>query len=123
MRYIDNKIGRTLTVGMGNKTLCGVIRTLTRLWLTKPIEVQTALAIARGAQEVDDFRNQLAHGSWEYPKGGKTTDIWMIYMKASAERIMPRAIKHHPREIRKYATKLRRLNEKAQKLIHRLDKR
>lgn len=47
----------------------------------------------------------------------------MIYMRETEQRILPRAKKHDPPEIQKKADELRRLNEKAQKLIHRLDAR
>ncbi|MCH7888874.1 MAG: hypothetical protein IIA00_06305 [Proteobacteria bacterium] len=120
---IDNRVGRTLTVGMGVKTLTAILGTLTRRWLAHPTEKQMADSLAKGVRSLTLFRNHLAHGSWEYPKGGDPSDIYMIYMRETEQRILPTAKKHEPPEIQKNANELRRLNEKAQKLIHRLDAR
>ena len=43
---IDNKTGRTLTIGMDARTLCGILGTLTKRWLTHPTEKQMANSIA-----------------------------------------------------------------------------
>ena len=121
---IDNKTGRTLTVGMDARTLSAILNTLTLQWLTHPTEKQMVNSIAKGVRSLSNFRNQLAHGSWQYPKGGKPEDVYLHYMKETAEqRIMPRARRHEPPDIKKQADRLRRLNEKAQKLIFRLDAR
>ena len=120
---IDNPQGRTLTVGMGARVLRGILGTLTLKWLTHPTEKQMATSIARGMRELDDFRNQLAHGSWQYPQGGRKSDVYLHYMKETKQRIMPTAIKHEPTEIKEKVEKLRRLNEKAQELIFLLDAR
>ena len=121
---IDNKVGRTLTVGMNARTLATILGTLTLRWLTTTEEKQAVRDIAKGVRELSNFRNQLAHGSWEYPKGGKRNDVYLIYMKeTAAQRILPRAVKHEPQEIKANAGKMRQLNENAQKLIHHLDKR
>ena len=118
---IDNKLGRTLTVGMSAKTLIAILGTLTQKWLTHPTEKQMANSIAKGVRSLADFRNHLAHGSWQYPKGGDPSDIHMSYMKETELRILPREKKHEPPEIQERADELRRLNERAQNLIHRLD--
>ncbi len=120
---IDNKVGRTLTVGMDARTLAAILGTLTQRWLTTPQEKQAAHSIAKGVRQLSNFRNHLAHGSWEYPKGGKPSDVYLIYMKEIEQRILPNAVKHKPPKIKENAEKLRELNEKAQKLIHYLDKR
>ncbi len=60
---IDNPQGRTLTVGMGARTLRAILGTLTLKWLTHPTEKQMANSIAKGMRELENFRNQLAHGS------------------------------------------------------------
>lgn len=120
---IDNKVGRTLTVGMDARTLSTILGTLTLKWLAHPTEKQMANSIAKGARSLANFRNHLAHGSWEYPKGGDPADVRLIYMKETEQRIRPRAKKHGPPEIKDNADKLRRLNEKAQKLIFRLEAR
>ncbi len=120
---IDNKQGRTLTVGMGARTLAAVLGTLTKQWISDPTETQMTHSIAKGVRSLSDFRNQLAHGSWQYPKGGRKTDVFLHYMKETDQRILPKAVKHEPTEIKAQAEKLRRLNEKAQDLIHRLDAR
>ncbi len=121
---IDNKMGRTLTVGMNATTLAAILNTLTLQWLATTKEKEAVRDIAKGVRELREFRNQLSHGSWEYPKGGKRSDVYLIYMKeTAAQRILPRAVKHEPQEIKSNAGKMKRLNENAQKLIHHLDKR
>jgi len=118
---IDNKQGRTLTIGMDARTLSAILGTLTQRWLTNATEKQLAHSIAKGVRGLAPFRNYLAHGSWQYPEGGDPTDVYLHYMKETKHRIMPKAVKHEPRDIKANAEKLRRLNEKAQKLIFRLD--
>jgi hypothetical protein len=120
---VDNKTGRTLTIGMSARTLAAMLRTLTKQWLTHPTEKQWANSIARGVGGLAKFRNLLVHGSWEFPKGGDPNDIYMIYMKEPDHRILPRAKKHEPPEIIQKTIRLKRLNDTAQKLIYRLDAR
>ena len=120
---IDNKQGRTLTVGMGSKVLCATLKTLTRQWLITAKDKQRANSIAKGAGKIAEFRNYLAHGSWEFPSGGDQKNLHLIYMKETAHRILPKAVKHTPEEIRKKAGQLRQLNKRAQDLIYDLDMR
>jgi hypothetical protein len=119
---IGNKKGRTVTIGMGARTLAAILGTLTLKWVSDPTDKQMLHSIAKGVRSLDGFRNQLAHGSWQYPQGGKKTDVYLHYMKEIQQRIMPLAKKHEPEEIKKKIGELKRLNEKAETLIARLSK-
>lgn len=120
---IDNKKGRTLTVGMGSRTLIGILRTLSRRWAANKTEAQMLNSLANGASQIVETRNNIAHGTWQYPRGGKATDIHLIYMKASDQRIMPKAEKTRAAHVRSTARKIRHLNERAEKIIARLEAR
>jgi hypothetical protein len=118
---IDNKQGRTLTIGMDTKTLSAILRNLPKRWLTTARDKQRANSIALRLRRLGKFRNALAHGSWQFPEGGNKIDAWLHYMKEN--RLMPTAKKHTVQEIQDHANKLRRLNEKAQDFIYDLDMR
>ncbi|MCZ6637298.1 MAG: hypothetical protein O7C66_03790 [Alphaproteobacteria bacterium] len=121
---LDNKKGRTLTVGMGAKPLIGIIKTITLRWAVNKTEIRVIKALAAVASEVYDDRNNLAHGVWMYPENGNPNDIYLHYMKTPrAYRILPKAEKLHPRDIKSTATKIKRLNERAERLINRIEKR
>src|SRR5262245_12319771 len=64
---IGPKVGRTMTIGTDIRVLCGMIGTITgaKLWITNRTHIQEMNGIANGARSHSDFRNSLAHGSWQ----------------------------------------------------------
>ena len=120
---IDNQQGRTLTVGMDARVLTGIFRTLIRRWAANKTETKMISSLARDTSDLYDDRNNLAHGVWGYPSGSKQSDVWLHYMKPSKNRILPRAEKRTPRQIRATANKIKELNQRAERLINRLEKR
>ena len=120
---LDNKQGRTLTVGMNAKVLISVLGTLNRKWAANQTEKRAIKSLIRHAREVVDDRNHVAHGAWMYPRGGNPTDLYLHYMKESHQRIMPRAVKKRPRDLKATANKIKILNQRAEKLLHRLEER
>jgi hypothetical protein len=121
---IDNKRGRTLTVGKDARALASILRTLTLRWITHPTDKQLTNHVAKCIGSVADTRNMLAHGSWQYPQGGEPADVYLHYMKETAQqRIMPRAAKLEPPDIERHLAKLKLANRKAETLIQRLSAR
>jgi hypothetical protein len=120
---LDNKQGRTLTVGMDARVLTGIFRTLNRRWAANKTEIKMIGSLAKDVFDLYDDRNNLAHGVWMYPRGGKQSDVWLSYMKPSQNRILPRAEKRMPRQIIATANKIKKLNRRAERLINRLEKR
>ena len=117
---LDNRQGRTLTVGMKAPVLIGILRTLTLKWAVNKTEIRSIKALATDAQDLADDRNILAHGVWMYPQGGDPSDVFLHYMKKSHYRILPHAEKKSPRNIKSTATKIRKLNERAERLLARI---
>ena len=120
---INNKQGRILTVGMDARVLVGILRTLMRYAAANKIEARMMKSLADDTQNLADSRNILAHGAWMYPIGGNPSDVYLHYMKKAHERIVPFAQKYRPRQITATATKIRKLNERAGRLIKRIEKR
>lgn len=116
---LDNKQGRTLTIGMDARTLSAIVSSLHKRWLDTPQEKQRAGSIAKGVRKLADFRNNIAHGSWQFPEGGNQKDVWLIYQRE--DRILPKAKQHEPPFLRRQAKILAALNRKAQDLIYDLD--
>ena len=89
---IGPKEGRMLTVGMNERTLSAMLSTLSLRWLVNVTEKRMARTIIKGVNHNADFRNQLAHGSWQYPEGGKSGDVYLHYMRENKQhRLMPLA--------------------------------
>jgi hypothetical protein len=119
---LDNKQGRVLTIGKDARAIIQTLRTITLRWTNNATDKQLACSIAHGATQVIEFRNHLAHCSWQHPPG-EPDNVYLHYMKEKEERLLPKAKKHDPDEIRAKADKLQKLNEKAAKLIARLEER
>ena len=120
---IDNKQGRTLTVGMDAKVLVGILRTLMRYWAANRTEIRMMESLAKHTQALTDDWNILAHGVWMYPLGGTSSNVYLTYMKKSHQRILPFVEKRRPHQITATANKLRKLNKRADRLIKRLEKK
>ena len=120
---IDNQQGRTLTIGMDARGLTRIFRTLTQRWAVNKTEAKMISSLAKDTSNLYDDRNYLAHGAWGYPRGGKQSDVWLSYMKASHNRILPRVEKKTPRQITATANKIKKLNQRAERLLNRLEKR
>src|SRR6202040_3775807 len=79
---IDNKQGRTLTIGADGRVLRATLATVTSTdrWVITPHYVQEINRTVAVAKEHAKLRNQLAHGSWQHPPG-QPSKIRMHFMK------------------------------------------
>lgn len=120
---IDNKKGRTLTIGADSKALFGMLRTVNLRWAVNKTEIRMIKALVSDAQDIGDERHILAHGVWVYPQNGKQSNIHLTYMKSSSHRILPKTERLPLRRIKTVATKLRKINERAESLYQRIGAR
>ena len=120
---LNYRSGRILTIGTDVRVLCGMIQTI-RLaeikWISKA-RTQEMNSIAGHARKQIVFRNTLAHGSWQAPKGDPK-HARLHFMKEQHYRILPR---YDPSldaaKIFQKAGLLRGLNHRAKKLISLLN--
>ena len=116
--------GRILTIGTDFRVLCAQIKTITRLdarvWVKNKTLIQEMNSIAGNGRKHLDFRNKIAHGSWQSPDGGQK-QAQLLFTKHEEERILPRYDRTlDDKRIHRRAGQLRALNERARKLIDRL---
>ena len=122
---IDNKQGRTLTIGADVSVLRATINTITSTdrWVTTPRIRSEAGYIVGQAKAYAALRNQLAHGSWQFPKSGRSDDVLMCYMKETAEqRLMPQARRPKCDEFYRAAGKLKSVIQRAKKLVAEIER-
>ncbi len=121
---IDNKKGRTLTVGMSARALMAILRTMSLRWAGNKTDIQMLNSIAKHAGKLINVRNSVAHGTWMYPSGGRKTAIRLHFMKETPEhRLLPRTKKYTPDKIKTDVGKLARINERAEALITMIEAR
>jgi hypothetical protein len=114
---LDNKAGRVLTVGMGSKTLVGVIKNLHRRWVTDPTIKQELNSLANAVREHSEMRNYLAHGIWTIDPINPDDTPWLNYMKDGEHRILPGAEQVTPEQLAEYAKIIATLNERAEEIL------
>lgn len=122
---IDNKQGRTLTIGAGMEVLLGTLSTITTTtggsrWVTSSHVKGEIGNITKPAREYRALRNQLAHGSFQHPPSDKA-DVFMHYMKETLDqRFIPTGRRLGHAEIHNAAGKLKAAIGRAKRLIARM---
>ena len=117
---IDNKQGRSLTIGADLSVVIGTLNTVTASgrWVASQHVKGEVGNIIKVAKEFKAMRNQIAHGCWQFPKGRSPTDVWMHYIKeTSDQRLMPTAKKLLPEALHKASGKIKATIERAKRLI------
>lgn len=117
---LDNKTGRVLTVGMGSKTLVGILKNLHRRWITDPTIKQELNLLANDVRKHSEMRNFIAHGIWTID-GNNPADIpWLNYMKEGEHRILPGAEQITPEQLTDYSEVIASLNKTASDLLKKI---
>jgi hypothetical protein len=117
---VDNKQGRTLTIGADISAIFATLFTVTSTnrWISTPRFKGEIGNVVKVAREYKNLRNQLAHGSWQFPKNGKPADVWMHYIKETPDqRLLPSARKLEPSLMHKASGKLGATLGRAKRLI------
>lgn len=94
---LDPKKGRLLTIGSPVKTMRAMLRTsvspeMRGHWIpnTEKALIQGICSVAQRSKEFTDFRNKIAHGAWQYPVRGKSTNTSLIFVKEQNEKFLAR---------------------------------
>lgn len=121
---IDNKQGRVLTIGSDISVLIGTINTVlgTPRWVQSNHIKGEAGNILKVVKDNKALRNQLAHGSWQFPKNGSPANVFMHYMKEADDRIVPTAKRLTPETLHKASGKLKATIERAKRLILEIER-
>lgn len=122
---IDNKQGRTLTIGADIKAIRGMLTTAAsdeakNRWIPsseRNIRQEINSLVLKSKEHIE-LRNRIAHGAWQSPVGGAPSDIQLLFTKERGEKILA---KYDPTlddaHIHKQCTELKKLNLKAKKLL------
>lgn len=116
---LNEKQGRTLTVGMKMHVIMGTLQTATLFWITDKTDLQEVNILLKGARKWAADRNHIAHGSWQAPPE-RPDEIRLHYMKESEDRLLPKAKVIDPHKMRQISDGLRALNVRADKLTRKL---
>lgn len=119
---ISYKQGRILTIGTDIKVICGQLKVITSkdTWVKKPARKKEIDAISQSAFDLYEFRNQIAHGSWQ-SLDGTSKNVCLHIMKKSHFRYMPKAdFSITDKTIKDKCAEVRVLNLRAKKLINQL---
>lgn len=122
---IDNKQGRTLTIGTDLNVVLGYLNTITHAnrWVTSNHVTGEIGNVCAVADKYRSLRNQIAHGSWQFPKNGDKTKVRMHYMKESADhRMIPRHKTLPPEHFHLASGKLKGAIERAKRLIAEIER-
>ena len=94
---IDNKQGRTLTIGADSKVIRGILGTATipgmkGAWIPdseKAIK-QEINYLREHSKPFVKLRNRIAHGSWQSPVDGKHSEVQLLAVKEQDEKYYAR---------------------------------
>jgi hypothetical protein len=121
---IDNKQGRTLTIGADPRAIRGMLSTVTSVeqWIpsSKKSLAQGINTLINKSKEFVKLRNRIVHGCWQTSVRGKTLPR-LLYMKERDEKIVA---KYDPAVddayIHKQCAQIKKLNLRAKQLIYDL---
>ena len=117
---LDNKQGRTLTIGMKVNVLRGILTTITNTdrWVKNKTHLQEINVIRNQCREFSKLRIHLAYGVWGYLTGGDKSNVALSYMKESNEKMLvKRDTSITDAEFHRRIGKVRAINLRAQRLI------
>lgn len=115
--------GRILTIGTDARVLIGMVQGIANSthWIKNKTTKQEMNAVAKKAKELYPHRNLIAHGSWQ---GDTINDPepFLVRSKDPEHRILPRlATDVTFSAIHKWANELRSTNERARRLLKRIE--
>lgn len=122
---VDNKQGRTLTIGTDVSVLLATLNTIlyTERWVESPRLKGEIGNVTAPASKYRGLRNQIAHGLWQHPRNGDKNHIRMTYMKeTSDQRLIPHGRPLEPEELHRAAAKLKTAVLRGKKLIAEIER-
>lgn len=116
---LDKKEGRVLTVGMGVKPKCNILRMVALKWITDRALQEQVRQLAKDCQNMIDPRNEYVHGLYGHPVG-QPNRIGRMIMGSGEERYMPKFMETSVAQIQQRATELREIQQRAQAITRRI---
>jgi len=108
---------------MDANVLIGIAKNLANKWSGDAATAQEIHSIANDARDYFKQRNAIAHGFWGFPKGNKRRGFKFHEMFEAHQRELPNAVKKMPKDLQALATKIRKLNLRADALVEILDEK
>jgi hypothetical protein len=119
---LSHKQGRILTIGTDITVICRQLKVITSkdTWVKKKKRKDEIDYLSKQASDLNEFRNQIAHGSWQ-SLDGTSKNVCVHIMKPSQHRYLPKAdFSKTDKTIRVKCVELKVLNLRAKKLIKQL---